>query len=400
MEDKWRVLIADDETIIREGIIGAVDWQGLGMKVSAEAEDGEEALERALEHSVHIMLVDLNMPIMNGISVIKHVKEQLPQCKIIIITGHDEFTYAQQALRLSVCDYILKPANPQQLMEILKKVGEELEADIQQEEYLDMASNQISQNLDLLREQLLSNIMDRKLVEKEVSKQLRILQLPENDPKQLGVIQIPEFFAGRTLLKEEDRDLLIFGLGNILLEELAPYAKLFLRDHSGYMVILLWETIPEDFSEEIRKKIKACLKVPISLWFENIPGGIVSIPGIYQSCKQKIEGFTSISPVIRRAREYVQDHFSEPDLTLEKVAESLNVSAVYLSRMFKQELGTSFVSILTNLRIKKAALLLKSTSLTILEIAEKVGYDTQHYFSTAFKKAMGVSPKQYRKNIM
>jgi two-component system response regulator YesN len=284
-------------------------------------------------------------------------------------------------------------------MEVLKKVGEELEADIQQEEYLDMASDQIAQNLSLLREQLLSNILDKKLEEKDVLKQLHFLQLPEAEPRQLGVIQIPEFFANRPLLKEEDKELLMFGLENIIFEAMEPYHKLFLRDQSGFMVMLLWEAIPEDSIDEIRKKVRACFKVSISLCFEKVIGGIASIPEVYLSCKQKIEEHTSISPVIRRAREYVQDHFSESDLTLEKVAESLHVSSVYLSRMFKQELGRSFVSILTNLRMKKAVTLLNTTDLSILEIAEKAGYDTQHYFSTAFKKAMGVSPKQYRKNV-
>lgn len=399
MKEKWRVLLADDEPIIREGICEAVNWQELGMTVAAEAEDGEQALELALEHSVDIMLVDLNMPIMNGISVIKHVKEQLPKCKIIIITGHDEFTYAQQALRLNVTDYILKPANPQQLMGVLKKVGEELEADMQQEEYLDMASDQIAQNLELLREQLLLSILEKRLEEKEVLKQFHFLQLPEKEPRQLGVIQIPGFFADRPLLKEEDQELLLFSLENIILEIMAPCSKLFLRDHSGFMVVMTWEELAEECIDEIRKMVKACLKVSISLCFEKVIGGIDSIPEVYRRCQQKIKENTSISPVIRRAREYVQDHFTEPDLTLEKVAESLHVSSVYLSRMFKQELGRSFVSFLTNLRMKKAAALLNTTDFSILEIAEKAGYDSQHYFSTAFKKAMGVSPKQYRNHI-
>ncbi|MCV4566526.1 AraC family transcriptional regulator, partial [Escherichia coli] len=90
-------------------------------------------------------------------------------------------------------------------------------------------------------------------------------------------------------------------------------------------------------------------------------------------------------------------HFSDPKLTLESVAQSLNVSPVYLSRIIKQELGVSFVNLLTEIRIKKAIQLLTSTDLTINEISERVGYDTQHYFSTAFKKAVGMPPNQYRK---
>ncbi|GAA3333859.1 hypothetical protein GCM10020331_099570 [Ectobacillus funiculus] len=132
----WKVLIADDEPIIREGIREAINWEALQMEVVAEAEDGEEALELALEHSVDILLADLNMPIMNGITLIKNLREKRPQCKIVIITGHDEFTYAQEAVRLHVTDYILKPANPEQLKNLLKNIRQELEDTIQQNEYL------------------------------------------------------------------------------------------------------------------------------------------------------------------------------------------------------------------------------------------------------------------------
>lgn len=108
MLDKWKVMIADDEGIIREGIRQCVDWDSLGMTVVAEAEDGEEALELAVQHSIHIALVDLNMPIMHGMELMKRLREQLPGCKIIVITGHDEFSYAQESIRLQVNDYILE----------------------------------------------------------------------------------------------------------------------------------------------------------------------------------------------------------------------------------------------------------------------------------------------------
>ena len=86
------------------------------------------------------------------------------------------------------------------------------------------------------------------------------------------------------------------------------------------------------------------------------------------------------------------------NLTLESLASRLQVSAVYLSRVLKKELNDSFVTLVTHARIRKAIQLLDSTTLPIHTIAERVGYDTQHYFSTAFKKTMGISPVQYRKN--
>ncbi|MNY60944.1 HTH-type transcriptional regulator YesS [compost metagenome] len=108
---------------------------------------------------------------------------------------------------------------------------------------------------------------------------------------------------------------------------------------------------------------------------------------------------TRLSPFVRRTKEIIAERYADPSLSLEGVACELNVSTVYLSRLFKQEVGASFVSVLTQTRIKQAIRLLSETDLAIHEIAEQTGYESQHYFSTAFKKAAGLPPNQYRKNV-
>jgi two-component system response regulator YesN len=396
----WRVLIADDEPIIREGIREAVDWQALGMEVVAEAEDGEEALELALKYSINILFVDLNMPIMNGITLIKHIRSNLPKCKIVIITGHDEFTYAQEAVRLNVSDYILKPANPAQLTGVLEKVRNELEDVTEHEEFERMASNQISKNIDILREQIVFDLIHGKLSEQEALQELQFLGFPAKSPEQVGIIQCPEYSANKDFLTEEDKQVFLNTLKNLILDFLEPNEKIFIQDESGSVLILLWDSIPEETFLSMGKRAKEDLNITIHSCLEPILKGITSILEAYTKCKHTMEQESAISPVVRRARAYIYEHFSESDLTLEKAAESLQVSSVYLSRIFKQELGISFVSFITILRIKKASSLLNSTELSILEIAEEVGYDTQHYFSTSFKKLMGVSPNQYRKTIL
>jgi two-component system response regulator YesN len=121
MQQLLKVLIADDEPIIREGIRDSIEWDKIGMVVAAEAEDGEEALELALEYEIDILLADLNMPIMNGLTLIENIRNNLPECRVIVVSGYDEFRYAQAALRLQVDDYILKPIKPKNLTEVLEK---------------------------------------------------------------------------------------------------------------------------------------------------------------------------------------------------------------------------------------------------------------------------------------
>ncbi|WP_338036922.1 response regulator transcription factor [Metabacillus litoralis] len=395
----WKVLIADDEPIIREGIRQSVEWSSFNMFVEAEAEDGEEALELALKYSVNIILVDLNMPIMNGLSLIKKIREQLPLCKIIIITGHDEFTYAQEALRLNVTDYILKPVEPNKLNEVLDQVVEELESDTKQDEFLEMASRQIENNLSILREQFFNKWINGTIKNREsIINQLKFFDLPLSSPKHILVIQCPEYVANKPLLSDKDKKILLFSIENITSEVFDHCSKVSFRDETDLIIVLLWDSISENLYNIVKMKIKEYLKISINIYIENIENDIASIAEGYENCKKKLVSETTISPIVRRARQYIEKNFTDSDITIEQVADNLQVSPVYLGRIIKQDLGTSFVSLVTNLRIKEAIMLLNNTDLPIVQIAEEVGYDTQHYFSTAFKKVVGVSPNKYRKN--
>jgi len=100
--------------------------------------------------------------------------------------------------------------------------------------------------------------------------------------------------------------------------------------------------------------------------------------------------------VIRDAKEYIRANFSQSDLSLNRIAVHIGVSPSYFSSIFKQETGQSFVEYLTQVRMERACELLKCTSYRTSEIGEQVGYNDSHYFSAAFKKAMGQSPKEYK----
>ncbi|KRE40055.1 response regulator transcription factor [Paenibacillus sp. Soil724D2] len=393
----WKVLIADDESIIREGILSSLNWQQLGLEVVAEAEDGEEALELARKHSVHILLVDLNMPIMNGMSLIKHIREELPDCKIIIITGHDEFTYAQAAIRLNVDDYILKPVNPAQLADVLTKITKQMASSLEKEEHLQMASKQIERNFSLLRERFCLEWMDGGLSEVEIREQLAFLKMPDRAPSTLGVIQWSGNSRGKELLSERDRQLYLFAIENIVEELLSPYTLVKFRDHLGMLVVLVWEPVPADDIEKIDAAVQTYLKISIASQFLKGIEGVTGVSNVYQQARTSLYKEAHLSPFVRLAKDYIAQRYSDPEITLEMIANEMKVSPVYLGRIFKQELGIPFVNMLTHTRIKHAIHYLSTTDMTIIEISEKVGYDSQHYFSTAFKKVVGIAPNQYRK---
>lgn len=396
---EWKVLIADDEFIIRQGIRESVDWKKLGLCVVAEAEDGEEALELALLHHIDILLVDLNMPIMDGMELMRRVREELPECKIVIITGHDEFAYAQTAIRLQVKDYILKPANPAQLEKVLSQVRQELEEEAIQQRHLESASRQISKSYPLLRERFCQEWIDGGMSEEEVIEQLTFLQLPSSPPRLVGLIRLRESSSSQPLMNEGERQLYLFALENITEELLKDHSKVMFRDPFSFIVVLIWSDAAESTFYQIEAAARTYLKIAVDVHLEANHNQLISVPSVYRQCKAAVLKEATISPLVRRAKHYMLEHYANCELSLETMAQALQSSPVYLSRLMKQELNISFNSYLTQIRIRRATQLLNSTELTIAEIASQVGYETQHYFSTAFKRTVGVSPLQYRKNV-
>src|SRR5690606_6071868 len=185
-----------------------------------------------------------------------------------------------------------------------------------------------------------------------------------------------------------------------VLEALKKYDKLVFYTSSGFLVVLVWGNVEQDVIVEIEMQIQSFLQVPHTVYSETISGDVDVIPAAYERCKRKVVEESQISPIVRRAKSFIHQQYTDPELTLETIAQQLQVSTVYLSRIIKQELGTSFTGLVTELRMRKAIELLQSTNLQIYEIAEQVGYESQHYFSTAFKKVVGVSPNQFRKGAL
>ena len=106
-----RVLLVDDEIIIREGFKRLFDWQAHGCEVVGEADDGMDALTKIDVLRPDIVIMDINIPIMNGLKVIQLSRIRHPETAFVIVSGYDDFSYCREALRLQITDYILKPVN-------------------------------------------------------------------------------------------------------------------------------------------------------------------------------------------------------------------------------------------------------------------------------------------------
>lgn len=134
----YKVLLAEDEEWILQGIRNIIDWEELGLSVVHMAHNGNEAIECMLKEPVDIIVTDINMPGMDGLTMLKKIREKNEKVRFIILSGYDDFQYAQTAIRLNVEGYILKPIDEDELTEVLEKAIQVLQAEEQKPyEYLE-----------------------------------------------------------------------------------------------------------------------------------------------------------------------------------------------------------------------------------------------------------------------
>ena len=124
--DLYKVILVDDEEEVREAIRKRINWEEIGYTVVAEADNGEDALLKAEQYNPDVVLTDIQMPFMDGLTFCRKLKEIMPDVRIIIFSGYDEFEYAQEAIRQNVFDYLLKPVSEEKLRSILAKISNKL----------------------------------------------------------------------------------------------------------------------------------------------------------------------------------------------------------------------------------------------------------------------------------
>lgn len=115
----YKVLIIDDEVFIREGMKQIIPWQELGCELIGEAQNGEEGIEKMIQYGADIVISDIRMPKKNGLEMIDEMKSINKNIQIIILTGFREFEYAQQAIRLGVLRFLLKPSKLDEIKEAI-----------------------------------------------------------------------------------------------------------------------------------------------------------------------------------------------------------------------------------------------------------------------------------------
>ena len=206
----YKLLIADDEPWLRKRLMLTVDWQSLGISELFEAQDGAEALDLAAQNEPDIIITDIEMPELTGIDLMRTLNESTLYPQIILISGYNEFEYAQSAVKFGATDYLLKPVNEEELKKTVIKCIERIE----QNQYNKELTKLLASSSDLLRERIYIDLMRGTLDFNKVPI-VRLKELTVSFPKRSALCIVCHSHPLNHSLADNDVEKTVFGLSLI-----------------------------------------------------------------------------------------------------------------------------------------------------------------------------------------
>lgn len=502
-----KILIADDEPYVREGIKNIVPWENIGFCVCGEGTDGDDTYKKICDLNPDLVLIDIKMPGKLGLEVIKETVENGFKGKFVIISGYSDFQYAKVAIKYGVKSYLLKPIDEDELYDIAVNLKKEIEEEKNKLINLEIQRNyakeyslvqlmlgkSVDNQRDLINSLKYSNYVvalalnyDKKtksenLIELEncirnrvsnidnievckVKDKVAILFCDVNGTHAINILnninkEVSKYLKGRAFLtigKEvdsPDKIILSYNSANDLMKARFLFLdegiltrkkvngiveKIFLFEEKDiinrictYVEIGENSKITEmlkDLKEFLQSKLyteeqikvlvtKNCLefyekiKNDYQLDKDLVIDNEVIIKDIYNTesldeiisiLEQKLIKLSQIISIntsdksIKRIVKYIDKNYYT-DLKLELLSEIFNYNSAYLGKVFKSHTGMSFNTYLDTIRIEQAKKLLMEDKLKVYQVCEKVGYKNIDYFHSKFKKYVGVSPLNYKK---
>ena len=541
-----KTFLVEDEVVIREMIKKMIPWEQYGFELAGEASDGEMALPLILKSKPDLLITDIKMPFMDGLTLCKLVKKELPDIKIVILSGYDDFNYAKQAINIGVEDYLLKPITKNAFIERLEEIHNRYEHEKTQKEYYEKFKLEMQEyernasrdffeslvradfdleeiyrradrlNLDivaeayniliftpdasdsscnssegysdweaevhkkienyflshpvamLFRHQVFSYAIlvkgQRDTIKKNTCECVETIQKIMEETRanvdwfvavgeeadRLSKIKQSYHTAARTYafrylydghilyynmleqVKENSADTSkteAVQLKNVNINALNPeilqkFLSSGLEDEVDSFVHDYFHAIGREPMESLVLRNYVVLNVRFSvlsflkkIGYDDTELSREETDDVVKKTSQSTEASVAYAEevlkraiairdenagsqnrsVLKQAIDFIDGHYMDEEISLNRVAHAANVSANHFSALFSQNMGQTFIEYLTSLRMDKAKELLRCTSKRSSEIAGEVGYKDAHYFSYLFKKTQGVTPSEYRK---
>ncbi len=206
----YKLMIVDDEVKVRDRIVDLLDLEEIGFKLVRTASNGLDALEYFEEDNVEVLISDINMPFLDGLGLVSELRKQGNDCRVVLLTGYDEFEYAKEAVALNVEKYILKPITKNELTEVLKDIKKSLDEKYDKSEQIKNLQNEFDENKKLITQMTLFDILDGKLPSNILDETIsKICDLP-SDEKTFNSAVV-EIKIDKEILKEHfDSNYLMF----------------------------------------------------------------------------------------------------------------------------------------------------------------------------------------------
>lgn len=364
MNSKYiKVLIVDDDTIVRRGLKATIDWEKYRMTVVAEAPNGKRGWEEFIHHKPDVVITDIVMPEENGLEFSKKIKALAPHTKILLLSCHKDFEYAQEGLKLGASGYILKTMfDDEELDQFLSRFHQEI-----LKETKEISTDQSSfQESFLLWLSGYKNDFEQKLD-----------QLFNNEWSWMNQTFYAFCIQNMTLTNKE-----------------INYVPLSLGSNLSFYFV------EEKFHQLFLSSLTEAKVENQNLnWLHSGPlsgkqDWITSVIAFHHT--QNLSGRLQQYPsVLLQAIEYIVRNLSKP-MSVSEIAESIGMSRSHLSTLFKKVIGDSIHSFIEKKRLQLAKELLRGSKLTIQEIGEQIGILDAKYFSKWFKRCMGFPPTIYR----
>ena len=267
---QYKLLIVEDEDMLRDALVHSIDWTTLGYEVR-EAQDGREALHIAREFEPDIVITDVRMPHMDGVQLSAELRKEMPQVVVAILSGHDEFAIAQQALRIGVREYATKPIRPEELVQLASRMASASHVGKSRAKQLSRMREQLDHSLPLLRERLLNRMIEQALPADEIADMLAFVELSLKGEN--FTVCVIEFEPDAGVPREDA--LLEYAAANLVQREVITDAVAFELDKRGVALIYCART--KDVERE-RTFVKQLLLFTCEALYEQL--GIFSTAGM------------------------------------------------------------------------------------------------------------------------
>lgn len=294
----FKVLIIDDEPIIRKGLKNIINWKSFDCEVCGEAADGLDGGELIRELLPEIIITDIKMPEIDGLSMLRNIKSVVPESKIIILTGHRDFDYIHEALKIGAFDFLLKPSKIEELTSVISRAVKELKFRKDRSEEFEKLNRLFTQNISVLREKLLYDVIyEINTNEEDILQKLELFKISTKSFHML-IVQNDLEDTEKKDISQYDRHLYQFGIINTFKEVFSD--KFDVIDVTLNNIGIAFLVMPLDRNENIswildkksaylQEIINSCFGFTITIAISSEGTVLTELPQKFGECREALE---------------------------------------------------------------------------------------------------------------